>query len=74
MYSNKVGISAENVDAPKESIGNVGGGIHTENNDQSSVFSKNNSDQRKTAKQRRFRKDTIIYGIPVKNAARLDQS
>ena len=43
MHSNKVGISAENVDAPVSSVGNAGG-IHTENNDQSSVYSKNNSD------------------------------
>ena len=54
-----------------ESHAEISNGNSNENGEAGSA--KNNS-ARKTAKQRRFQKDTIIYGIPVKNAAKLDQS
>ena len=43
-------------------------------NDSISALSKNTTDMRRGQRQRKFKKESTIYGIPVKNSSNLDMS
>lgn len=68
---NRVNVQSDNSGAqPRHSS------AMADNDMQSSQVSinKKESDQRRAQRMRKFRKDSTIYGIPVKNTSKLDYS